>query len=148
MAQRIGGIGIVDGDRVEAHLLDRPGKHLGAQRGGHHLRAEAHPQGGPVRRQPGAQAAQLAGDPGVAILLIDPHRAAHHDHQIGLAQVQRGESGIGHVDPVDHIAGRLDRIAKPRHPFVGHMADDQGTLHWQDHLVARTWGCTVGRPMA
>ena len=129
MRERAVGPAVLKRDRMKADFLDRAGKDLCAERRCDHLRAEAHAQGRPVRLQPQAEPAELAGDPGMAILLIDAHRAAHHDEQVRLAQVQRLEGGIGHVDPVDRIAGLFDRLAIASDAFIGDMADDERAFH-------------------
>jgi len=59
------------------------------------------------------------------IALIHTHRAAHHDEQIGLGQIDRAKAGITHVDPVERISRGLDRRAISRNSLVGNMADDK-----------------------
>jgi hypothetical protein len=118
-----------DADRVEADFLDRPGIDPGAKRRGDHLGAETYAERWPVSLEARCQAAQLARDPRVLILLIDAHRATHHDEQVGLGKVNRCEGRIGDIDPVDIVARSLDRLAKTGDPFVGNMPDDQCLLH-------------------
>jgi hypothetical protein len=119
----------VDVDGVKAHLLARAGIDLCAKGRRHHLRPETDAQCGSIRLQPHGKTAHLAPDPRMLILFIDAHRAAHHDQQIGFAQVQRGEGGIGHINAVHFISRRLDRGSVSRHALIGDVADDQGFLH-------------------
>jgi hypothetical protein len=107
----------------------RPAIDLGAERRRHQLRPEAHPERRPVEFEPLRETALLAGDPRKALVLVDPHRPAHHDHEVGLAQVERREPRVADVDPVEHVARGLDRLAKPGDPLVGHVTDDETGLH-------------------
>jgi hypothetical protein len=123
MAQRAGRIEHRHG--VKAHLLARPGIDVGPQRGGDHLRAEADAQRGAIRRQTPRQLLELAGNPRILRLFINPHRPAHHDQQIRLAQVERREGRIGDIDAVDKETRAFDRLAIAGHAFMRHMADDE-----------------------
>ena len=59
------------------------------------------------------------------MLLIDPHRSAHHYQQIRIAKIDRAERGILHIDPVELISGRFNGFAITRNPFVRHVADNE-----------------------
>jgi hypothetical protein len=127
MAQRAGLV--VNSDRMKAQFARAAGIDPRTQRGGHHLRPETHPQRRPVGIEPACQPPQLAGDPRMRVLFIDPHRPAHHDHQIGAGEVVAGKIGVAHIDAIDLVSGRLDRITITGNPFMGHVADDQGGFH-------------------
>ena len=94
-----------------------------------HLRAQAHPQRRQPPLQPHRQPLDLAADPGMGVSLIHRHRPAHQDQQVRRGEVELRKARIGHVEPIEHIARCLDRLAIPCNPLIGNVADDQTLLH-------------------
>lgn len=138
MTQRRGLPGAGDRDRGEADLLDRPGVDPRAHRRGDHLAAQADAQRRPVEHDPPGETGDLAADPGMSIGLIDPHRPAHHHDEIGRIEIDIGEIGIGHVDPVDRIARGLDGRTETGNAFIRRVADDERGFHAPKLAAERT----------
>ena len=65
----------------------------------------------------------------MAVGVVDPHRPAHDEEQIGLVEIDVGEGRIRDVDAGQLIAGGLDRRAEAGNAFMGGVADDERGLH-------------------
>jgi hypothetical protein len=111
--------------RVIPDLLRRPRINARAHRRGHHLRPETNAERRSSRVEPASEALHLARDPRMLVLLVNSHRPAHHDEQIGFAEVDRTETGIGDIDARQIISRSLDRFAIAGNPLMGDMADDE-----------------------
>lgn len=114
MAQRRIATGSGQRDRMKADFLVRSGKHMGIQRGRNHLGAEADAEGRKIPFQPESQAPELAGNPGMAVLLVNTRGAAHHDDEIVLGEIERGKVQVRDVDAVKYIACCLHGDTKGR----------------------------------
>ncbi len=129
MAQRRRRARAIYADRCEAQFHMPAGIDRRAQRRRDHLTAQAHAQGRSVGGEPRSELIDLERYPGMDVRFIDAHRPAHHDKQIGIAQIHVRKIGAGDIDPVDKIARRLDRLQIACGAFARHMSDDQCSLH-------------------
>src|SRR3546814_15636672 len=71
------------------------------------------------------QPADVIGDPGMRRRLIDTHRPAHHDDEIGGGEVHVRKARIGDVGPLDREPGSLDRRAEAGDALPRPMPYDQ-----------------------
>ena len=111
-------------DLSDAHLVRRPGGHLGTEDGGQLLGPQAHAEHRPARVHHLADQFPFGAQPPVPIAVVDPHGAAHH-RQSGDRPVIG--QGLPAVDP-DHLvreAALGQRPGDEARSLVGDMLDDR-----------------------
>ncbi len=116
-----------DGREAELHRLSRIDAR--AERRSDHLAAQTYAQGRQVLLQPRGELVDLQRNPGMDVLFINAHWAAHHDQEVRRTQIHMGEFGAGNIDPLNFITSGLDRLEKPGRSLSRHMTDDQCFFH-------------------
>jgi hypothetical protein len=118
---------LVDGDRQPADLLDRVARHVGPERLGEQLTAQAVAEDGDIAGEGVADQVERAGDPRQVV--VHAHRSAHED-EAGKAR-RVGGHGVAGVDPdqppVDPAF--VEEAAEVTGAFGGGVAEDDDGFH-------------------